>query len=1358
MKTLPNKFFTAVLILFAFGIFAAANSSQWVSFTGGMEQDYEVTVLSSDNTGTVLQIDVPGMFVEDLRVNGRIFQELKFYHFGTTQEVGSPALPIAAEMVALPGTKNVKASVVSVETILLEGYNVIPFQEPTTDDKGAPEFSFNQEVYSKDAWYPEVMVTLGEIGIMRDLRVVPVRVVPFRYNPVSGQLEVATRVVVKLEYFGTSDKAVKTTTVSEVSPRTAGWYRSNVVNFDHLNLGTGGGTDEFQVKYLIICPDDAVSIIQPFADFRNAQGYGVEIRVMEPGFNTSIQFRDYIHDLYVSDGLEYVLMVGDWCTATGHQITPMHYWENTWSDSWYTMIDPWPNTGDDFLADLAIGRFVYDNDAELQLQMDKTMGYLLNPSTADNWAEHTLLVAHQEQYPQKYTLCKEQIRTFPYSIQTPIFGTAYGGAGATNQDVINYLNNEGSGILNYRGHGSQTEWWSWGPTGGFGAPEIAQLTNADKLFVHFDVCCDNMDFPGYNGNCFCETFMKHDYGCVAIHSAIIPSYTIPNHDYDKEFYKAIFNEGIVNIGYASNFANITVYNVHGSIGESNIRTYLWLGDSSIDPWTNTPQVLTVTHLPIINIGMSTLDVTVMMDGSPVEGAMVCGQNSETYTVDYTNTAGTVTLNFDAALTQPGFLTLTVTCHNGLPYQSDIQVIPPVGPYVVFNAVDINDAGAWMPNGQLDFGEDVLLSITVENVGVEEATDVNVTITTDDIYTTVIDGSENYGNIAAYATAMVPDGFEIAVAQDVPDMQTIPFTLTATSGASTWESSFNLTAHAPILEFERLVIDDPTGNNNHQLDPGETADFNVSIKNNGSTNALNIEVIISTTEPLVTIPNNSATITDLAAGAEAVAVYANIEADASMAAGTRVDFTLDMTADGGYENEDGFSIMVGDERYAPSGPDSYGYWAYDMYDGVGAPVYDWVEIAPSAGGPGINLNLGDDQTGHVNLPFTFRYYGSDFTQISICSNGWIAMGYTTSTDWSNSGIPNSDGPPNMIAPLWDDLNPAVGGQVCWYSDAANHRLIVEWYQVPYYSGGGSATIQTILFDPAYYPTLTGDGEIQVNYNNQSNISSCTVGIENSTETVGIQFLYDGNYDEHAMPLESGFAIKYTTLSSLGGDLTLTLEPQGAPIVIPANGGSFNYDITIENVGVSTAYFQAWIDVMLPNSTWRDLLLRSGLMLGQGASINRSMTQNVPGWTPAGTYEYWGHAGVYPSDPWAEDYFTFEKAAGDFEGESEYTNWSLSGWDEGEGLASALPTEFGLSQNYPNPFNPETSIDFALPEAVKVNLSVYNLLGQRVATLYEGMTPAGYYTIRWEASNLSSGVYFYHLQAGDFNSIKKCILMK
>ncbi len=89
---------------------------------------------------------------------------------------------------------------------------------------------------------------------------------------------------------------------------------------------------------------------------------------------------------------------------------------------------------------------------------------------------------------------------------------------------------------------------------------------------------------------------------------------------------------------------------------------------------------------------------------------------------------------------------------------------------------------------------------------------------------------------------------------------------------------------------------------------------------------------------------------------------------------------------------------------------------------------------------------------------------------------------------------------------------------------------------------------------------------------------------------------------------------------------------------------------------------------------------------------------------------------------------------------------------------LPNEFVLAQNYPNPFNPATEIKFALPTAANVRLAVFNLLGQEMAVLAQGMMPAGVYSRTFDATNLPAGVYFYRLEAGSFTDIKKMMLLK
>ena len=94
---------------------------------------------------------------------------------------------------------------------------------------------------------------------------------------------------------------------------------------------------------------------------------------------------------------------------------------------------------------------------------------------------------------------------------------------------------------------------------------------------------------------------------------------------------------------------------------------------------------------------------------------------------------------------------------------------------------------------------------------------------------------------------------------------------------------------------------------------------------------------------------------------------------------------------------------------------------------------------------------------------------------------------------------------------------------------------------------------------------------------------------------------------------------------------------------------------------------------------------------------------------------------------------------------------------------IPDVYALHNNYPNPFNPVTNITYDIPEVANVSLDIYNVMGQKVRTLVAGSHEPGRYRVLWNATNdfgegLSSGMYIYKIQAGDFVSVKKLILMK
>jgi hypothetical protein len=130
------------------------------------------------------------------------------------------------------------------------------------------------------------------------------------------------------------------------------------------------------------------------------------------------------------------------------------------------------------------------------------------------------------------------------------------------------------------------------------------------------------------------------------------------------------------------------------------------------------------------------------------------------------------------------------------------------------------------------------------------------------------------------------------------------------------------------------------------------------------------------------------------------------------------------------------------------------------------------------------------------------------------------------------------------------------------------------------------------------------------------------------------------------------------------------------------------------------------------------------------------------------------------PGTQDIFTIS-------GNAELVSVGAAGYDSKELKANitdeTTPSRYALSQNYPNPFNPQTQIKFSLAEASQVSLVIYNLLGQKVVTLLDKTLPPGKHVIDWNGEDesgqkVASGIYFYHLQAGEYDEVRKMVLVK
>jgi len=653
-------------------------------------------------------------------------------------------------------------------------------------------------------------------------------------------------------------------------------------------------------------------------------------------------------------------------------------------------------------------------------------------------------------------------------------------------------------------------------------------------------------------------------------------------------------------------------------------------------------------------------------------------------------------------------------------------------------------------------------MTLENVGIAAVNGVIGVISSNDPLITIIDNTAEFGNIAQGATSTVDNAFTVMVDGSVENGHFIPFTLTATADTSTWESYFSIPVSAPDIVFSDLDIDDSGGNGNGNLDPGENATLSVTLLNEGACNTTLLQTVLTSGDPYITINSGSAPYGTIQPGAEANGEF-TVSVSASCPQEHSLLCNLDFSDAVGYSAGDEFTTVVGDITYLPTGPDSYGYSAYDPNDAPEFPEYDWVEICADSGGLGTLLPfINDDQLLYYALPFDFQYYGLTYDSITVSSNGFICMGITNIDDYSNSGIPNNDGPPAMIAPYWEDMSPQrtnSGGVWQWY-DEANNLYIIEFNHVEQFAPTGSfETFQTIFYDPAYYSTATNDGRIKFQYKDMSITAQDegTVGIENQLQNDGIEYLYDGDYDLHAHMIEDGMAILVSTITN-APSLTVSLLPVNPPIVIPPGGGTFESDLNIENIGTGVANFDCWIEAVLPDSTvYGPIILRNGLSLGSGGSIVRDLTQNVPGNAPAGDYIYRCNVGVHPSTVYDSDEFGFSKSG--FNESYTGMGWVLTGWDEeGKAVTQLLPGEYRLEQNYPNPFNPLTTIHYSLPKDSEVKLAVYDVLGRETLLLVNSWQSAGYKSVQLDASELSSGIYFYRLQAGDFTDLKKMVLVK
>lgn len=225
-----------------------------------------------------------------------------------------------------------------------------------------------------------------------------------------------------------------------------------------------------------------------------------------------------------------------------------------------------------------------------------------------------------------------------------------------------------------------------------------------------------------------------------------------------------------------------------------------------------------------------------------------------------------------------------------------------------------------------------------------------------------------------------------------------------------------------------------------------------------------------------------------------------------------------------------NIHLHSAKSQAQGPDNYGYRAFDQLDSLIPPTYDWIEIAPSRFGAGTLLTLENrDSSAYIAMPFPFRYYGQVYDSLTINENGWLAAGISHDHSYFNFQIPGASGPAAGISLFWDNLQWVPdSSELCYYYSPELDRVIIEYLDFRFLPGGaGRINCQLQILNPESWVTPTGDADILMLYERVDVPNSSSIGIENASETVGIQCLYNGSYGNRTWSVRPPWAVLFTT---------------------------------------------------------------------------------------------------------------------------------------------------------------------------------------------------------------------------------------
>ncbi|MBK6767133.1 MAG: T9SS type A sorting domain-containing protein [bacterium] len=996
-------------------------------------------------------------------------------------------------------------------------------------------------------------VELGGIGIFAGVRLLPVTIRPFAYTNGQTSCTVMSEVTIRIDFDQTTGVNPLTTNRSAFSESARQVFKSLVANWTSIP-----NIDVSEPSHILAFIPELYT--EPLADYilwKKQLGYEISVipveEIDDDASGNALRNRIIEVMSTASPRIDHVLLIGDENVIPVHdQYTddPFTRFSDATYPGWFTNEGHYTELeGADVFPDVFLGRWVVNSVNEARSIMTRTLIHERTPFIADSARfEHAVVAADFTEVSQKMT--KQRARQMMLSSGFDEVDTLWGESSPGPQALINLLS-EGLTFVNYRGSG-----WEQGWAGiGFYYWNVPQIDNSGLLPIVTGIGCGVGKFDAPDGQCFGEAWMAHGTatnpkGAAGFIGPCWNTHTIYNDCLDTCLYRAFLDYDIGNLMPALAAAKMYTWAVFNDFVDEGgvqeicrvmMRQYLVLSDPALKVYTQTPVRMAITVPPAIPAGPVAIPITVT--AGPQAGA-------DSMMVSFSTLSGTVHSGWIP--TAPGqwwvnadfpfgeIVTATVSGQNVLTQQWPIEVSP-AGPYLTHQGVSFSDA-AGNANGRIEPGETISIIDTVRNIGSEPANLATGDIGTVQDHVTVNSSAAQYGTVPSNGTAASSPAFSVTIGPAFHDAANIVLSIIydADQVEPRTESMF-LTVFVPDIATSGFAIAD---GNNGLLERYEEAGISVVFWNTGNEPLPASTLTFSTPSPYLVIVDGAADIPALAPNSSyALPIDAVRIAGAWNApSGAEVDLNAEITATMStytFSRTLTFEFTVG--SVGPGDPQTGSDGLYYLYDDTDmsydrAPVYDWFEISPALGGPGAIMPFSQsDQTIPVLVPFSYSYFGTSYTDLSVSTDGWVAPGNTTATSYANQALPQSvDFVNGMIGILWNNLWDFFGeeGDISYYYDAIGDRFVVEWHEITDWGTGTRPnTFQVHLLNPATHPTPTGDAEWLFMYQDltfhQSAASGATIGYENMEENAGATYYFDETAAPTSAPLANGRAIRLST---------------------------------------------------------------------------------------------------------------------------------------------------------------------------------------------------------------------------------------